>query len=95
MIIILKCYVIIGHYGHYLLLITLVKIHILVYFLYIYIYIYIYIYTYIFTILFYTSYSILYICIKLKVDCIDPYLKHDPKLITSHNKAMLITLSGS
>ena len=42
---------------------------------------YIYIY---FTILFYISYSILYICIKLKVECIDPHLK-----------TMLITLSGS
>ena len=39
---------------------------------------------YIFTILFYTPYSILYICIKLKVECIDPHLK-----------TMLITLSGS
>ena len=37
-----------------------------------------------FTILFYTSYSILYICIKLKVECIDPHLK-----------TMLITLIGS
>ena len=42
---------------------------------------------YIFTILFYISYSILYICIKLKVDCIDPHLKHVPNLITSHNKS--------
>ena len=48
-----------------------------------------------FTILFYISYSILYICINLKVDCIDPHLKHVPNLITSHNKAMLIILSGS
>ena len=50
----------------------LVKVHILLY------------YIYIFTILFYTSYSILYICIKLKVECIDPHLK-----------TMLMTLSGS
>ena len=78
MIIILKCYAI---SGHYLLLITLVKIHILPY------------YIYIFTILLYISYSILYICIKFKVDCIDPHLKHVPNLITSHNKAMLIILS--
>ena len=68
MIIISKCYVITGHY---LLLIPLVKRHILLY----YIYTYTYIYIYIFTILFYISYSILYICIKLKVDCIDPHLK--------------------
>ena len=32
---------------------------------------------------------------KLKVHCIDPHLKHIPNLITSDNKAMLITLSES
>ena len=48
-----------------------------------------------FTLLFYISYSILYLYqyIKLKVDCLDPHLKHVPNLITSHNKAMLIILS--
>ena len=69
-----------GHYGHYLLLITLVKIHILLYYIYIYL-----LYYFIFHILFYI-FIYLYQYIKLKVDCLHPHLKHVPNLITSYNK---------